>query len=187
MHLIFGLGNIGAEYANTRHNIGFTIVEHIAREMNLAFEPGRGAWREARGSFKGKPFVLIKPETYMNRSGSAVSKALVTFKTSLDNCLICYDDLNLPPGKIRFRDAGSAGGHNGITDIIERTGTRRFPRLRFGIGNDFPRGRQVDYVLGPFDDTERQLIEESVALSAEGVLCFIRQGIVQTMNQFNSK
>ena len=187
MHLIFGLGNIGAEYAGTRHNIGFELVEHLARELGLTFEPGRGAWREAKGSFKGKPVVLIKPETYMNRSGGAVTKALVVHKTSLDKCLICYDDLNLPPGKIRFRDEGSAGGHNGITDIIERTGTKRFPRLRFGIGNDFPRGRQAEFVLSPFEEKERPVIDEGILKATEGILCFIRQGMVQTMNQFNAR
>ncbi|AXJ02032.1 peptidyl-tRNA hydrolase [Cyclonatronum proteinivorum] len=186
MHIIIGLGNIGPDYHGTRHNIGFALVNLLAQELGLDFEPGRGPWREAAGRFKGKPLVLLKPETFMNRSGSAVTKALVVHKTSLDKCLICYDDLNLPPGKIRFRDKGSAGGHNGIADIIARTGTQRFPRLRFGIGNTFARGRQADYVLSPFEPAEEPLIQESLEKAAEGVQCFVRQGMVQTMNQFNA-
>ena len=121
----------------------------------------------------------------MNRSGSAITKAIVEFKTSLENVLVCYDDLNLPPGKVRFRSDGSAGGHNGIQDIIEKTGTRSFPRLRFGIGNDFPRGKQSDYVLGRFSDDQMPDIEAGLEKSLEGILCFVRQGIVQTMNQHN--
>lgn len=185
MTIIAGLGNIGTEYVGTRHNIGFDIADRLADKLSLNFEKPRGPYLAAKGSFKGKPLVIIKPNTYMNRSGSAITKAIVEFKSSLENVLVCYDDLNLPPGKIRFRPDGSAGGHNGIQDIIERTGTRTFSRLRFGIGNNFPRGRQVDYVLGPFNGEEMTDIEAGLEKSVEGILCFVRQGLVQTMNQFN--
>ncbi|MCH8558746.1 MAG: aminoacyl-tRNA hydrolase [Balneolia bacterium] len=185
MTIIAGLGNIGNEYDGTRHNVGFDIADRLADKLSISFEKARGPYLAARGAFKGKPLVIIKPNTYMNRSGSAITKAIVEFKSSLENVLVCYDDLNLPPGKIRFRPDGSAGGHNGIQDIIERTGTRTFSRLRFGIGNDFPRGRQVDYVLGPFATDEMPDIEAGLEKSVEGILCFVRQGLVQTMNQFN--
>ncbi|MFW6347725.1 MAG: aminoacyl-tRNA hydrolase [Cyclonatronaceae bacterium] len=185
MSVIIGLGNIGREYEHTRHNIGFALVNRIAEALSLEFEQARGPYRAAEGRYKGKPIILLKPNTLMNRSGAAVTKAIVEFKTELKNCLVCYDDLNLPPGKIRFRDSGSAGGHNGIKDIIARTGTRDFPRLRFGIGQDFPRGKQVDYVLDRFSPDQLEDIAAGLEKAEEGVYCFARQGIVQTMNQFN--
>ncbi len=185
MTIIACLGNIGSEYNGTRHNIGFEIADRLAESLSIEFEKARGPYLVAKGTFKSKPLVIIKPNTYMNRSGSAITKAIVEFKTSLENVLVCYDDLNLPPGKVRFRSDGSAGGHNGIQDIIEKTGTRSFPRLRFGIGNDFPRGKQSDYVLGRFSDDQMPDIEAGLEKSLEGILCFVRQGIVQTMNQHN--
>lgn len=185
MSVIIGLGNIGPEYEGTRHNVGFMLVDRIAEALSLGFEQARGPYRAAEGRYKGKPIILLKPNTLMNRSGAAVTKAVVEFKTELKHCLVCYDDLNLPPGKIRFRDAGSAGGHNGIKDIIARTGTRSFPRLRFGIGQDFPRGRQVEYVLDRFSANQMEEVAAGLEKAEEGIYCFARQGIVQTMNQFN--
>ncbi len=185
MPLIAGLGNPGPEYDRTRHNIGFEIADRLAHSLGLEFERTGGMYLAASGSFKSKPVVILKPLTYMNRSGSAVTKALAAFGMKLEDSLICYDDINLPPGKLRLRSGGSAGGHNGIQDIIERTGTRDFARLRFGIGNDFPRGRQVDYVLGRFTETERADVEAGLERTEEALLCYIRLGIERTMNQFN--
>lgn len=185
MTIIAGLGNIGGEYDKTRHNIGFELADRLADKLSLSFSSGQGSYTFAQGSFKSQPVVIIKPSTYMNRSGTAVSKALVKFKCPLQRCLICYDDLNLSSGKIRFRDSGSAGGHNGIQDIIEKLHTRDFPRLRFGIGNNFPRGKQVDYVLGQFNEEELPDIEAGIEKSIEGILCFIKEGMVHTMNRYN--
>lgn len=185
MPIIAGLGNIGGEYDKTRHNIGFEIADRLADKLSLSFESAPGPYLAAEGSFKSRPVVIIKPTTFMNLSGSAVTKACVRYKIPLDNCLVCYDDLNLPAGKIRFRTNGAAGGHNGIQHIIERTGTRNFPRLRFGIGDDYPRGRQVDYVLGKFDEDELPAVEAGLEMAIDGILCFIREGIVHTMNRFN--
>ncbi len=185
MPLIVGLGNPGPDYHGTRHNIGFEIADRLASALDLDFEKSGGMYLAASGNFKSKPVVIIKPLTYMNRSGGAVTKALAEFGMELQDTLVCYDDINLPPGKLRFRDTGSAGGHNGVQDIIDRTGTREFPRLRFGIGNDFPRGRQVDYVLGRFSEDDRADVDAGLEKSEEALLTFIRAGIVKTMNHFN--
>ena len=185
MSIIAGLGNIGGEYEGTRHNIGFVIADRLADSLSLTFSSGHGSFLVAEGSFKSRPVVIIKPTTYMNLSGNALTKAIVKYRTPLDRCLVCYDDLNLPVGKIRFRENGAAGGHNGIQHIIDRTGTRNFPRLRFGIGNDFPRGRQVDYVLGRFSTDNQIDIEAGIEKALDGILCFIREGMTTTMNRFN--
>jgi PTH1 family peptidyl-tRNA hydrolase len=187
MSIIAGLGNIGGEYDGTRHNIGFEIADRLADKLSLQFSAGQGSYLVAEGTFKSKPVIIIKPTTYMNLSGSALTKAIVKYKTPLDRCLVCYDDLNLPVGKIRFRENGAAGGHNGVQNIIDRTGTRNFPRLRFGIGNDFPRGRQVDYVLGVFPESDQPELEAAIERALEGILCFVREGINTTMNRFNQK
>jgi len=185
MSIVAGLGNIGGEYEGTRHNIGFEIADRLADSLSLSFNSGQGPYFVAEGTFKSLPVVIIKPTTYMNLSGNALTKAMVKYKTPLDRCLICYDDLNLPVGKIRFRENGAAGGHNGIQHIIERTGTRNFPRLRFGIGNEFHRGKQVEYVLGRFQPEEQPVIEAGIEKAIEGILCFIRDGITNTMNRYN--
>ncbi len=187
MPIIFGLGNIGEEYELTRHNIGFELLDVLADVLSFKFTAGNGPFLVAEGVFKTRKVILVKPTTYMNRSGTAVKKCLSIYKHSLENCLVCYDDLNLPPGKIRFRSNGSAGGHNGIEDIIFRTGSKNFPRLRFGIGNDFPRGRQADYVLSKFSKDELPDIEISKKNAVDGILCFIREGITNTMNSYNKK
>lgn len=185
MALIVGLGNIGAEYEGTRHNVGFELVDKLARKLSVNFSTAGGPFLIAEGSFKGQPVHLIKPTTLMNRSGRAVSSALAITGTTLSDCLVCYDDINLPPGKIRLRTSGSAGGHNGIQDIIERMQSREFPRLRIGIGDDFRRGRQADYVLNPFTKEQRAFIDESLDDSADAVFTFLRTGIEQAMNDHN--
>lgn len=185
MSLIVGLGNIGAEYDGTRHNIGFEIVDEIANTLSVSFEPGGGPFTKAEGRHKGRKIVLIKPTTYMNRSGTAVKKALAKFNEEAKDCLIVYDDLNLPLGTNRMKAKGSAGGHNGITDIIERLGNNNFPRLRFGIGDNFSRGRQVQYVLAPFAEDELEVKEQAVKHAHDAALAFVNIGIERAMNYFN--
>lgn len=185
MSLIIGLGNIGQEYAGTRHNIGFEIVEAIADTLSISFGPGEGAFDVAEGRHRGRNVVLVKPTTYMNKSGVAVRKALAKYKTDIDHCLIIYDDLNLDVGVVRLKGQGSAGGHNGIANIIYELGSREFPRLRFGIGSDFPKGRQVDYVLSPFNNSDQTYLEEGIKKAHDAALFFVREGINKTMNHFN--
>jgi PTH1 family peptidyl-tRNA hydrolase len=185
MALIVGLGNIGAEYSGTRHNVGFELVDKMARELSVEFSTAGGPFLIAEGSFKGQPVHLIKPTTYMNRSGRAVSSALAITGNALSDCLVCYDDINLPPGKIRLRSSGSAGGHNGIQDIIDRMQSRDFPRLRIGVGDDFRRGRQADYVLSPFTGEQRTHVDEALDDSVEALFTFMRAGMEQAMNDHN--
>jgi len=185
MALIVGLGNIGAEYSGTRHNVGFELVDKMARELSVEFSTAGGPFLIAEGSFKGQPVHLIKPTTYMNRSGRAVSSALAITGNTLSDCLVCYDDINLPPGKIRLRSSGSAGGHNGIQDIIDRMQSRDFPRLRIGVGDDFRRGRQADYVLSPFTGEQRTHVDEALDDSVEALFTFMRASMEQAMNDHN--
>jgi peptidyl-tRNA hydrolase, PTH1 family len=185
-YLITGLGNIGDEYANTRHNIGFMALDAIARSEGLSFESARYAWK-SQFRFKGRDFILIKPTTFMNLSGKAVSFWLQKEKIPDENLLVITDDIALPLGTIRIRKKGGAGGHNGLTDIIENLGTDVFTRLRMGVGGDFPMGQQIKYVLGKWDKEELDILNPKLDLCAEIVKSFGTIGIDRTMNQFNSK
>lgn len=185
-YLITGLGNPGPEYAGTRHNIGFQVVEALAHLFEASFSPGRYA-ETARFKHKGRTFVLIKPQTFMNLSGKAVRYWLEQESLGPEHLLVITDDLALPFGKIRLRGSGGAGGHNGLTSIIELLGTEEFPRLRFGIGGDFPRGRQSEYVLGAWTPEEAKKLPERVELSGKAVLQFGLLGIAQAMNAFNKR
>ncbi|MEQ8579175.1 MAG: aminoacyl-tRNA hydrolase [Balneola sp.] len=185
MSIIVGLGNIGSEYDGTRHNIGFDVLDELAKTLSISFGPGGGPFEIAEGRHKGRNIVLVKPTTFMNRSGTAVKKALAKFNTDKKDCLIVYDDLNLPLGTNRMKPNGSAGGHNGISDIIERLGSNDFPRLRFGIGDNFSRGRQVDYVLSPFDEDELEEKNQAVQHAHDAALAFVNLGIERAMNYFN--
>ncbi len=153
-YLIVGLGNIGAEYAETRHNIGFKVLDAFAEASNAVFGAGRyGAVCETK--YKGRTFVLLKPSTYMNLSGKAVSYWMQAGKIEPENLLVVVDDIALPFGTLRLRARGSDGGHNGLKNIALMLGSENYARLRFGVGGDFPRGHQVDYVLGEWTDQER--------------------------------
>jgi PTH1 family peptidyl-tRNA hydrolase len=185
MPLIVGLGNIGEEYMGTRHNVGFDIIYHLAETLSIDLKPGKGPFYVAEGRHKGRQTVLITPTTYMNNSGLAVSKALKYFDIPLSECLVCTDDINLPPGKVRLRPSGRDGGHNGLASIIEIVRSDQFPRLRFGVGNNFSRGHQADYVLSPFDDEEQEIIAKGIDHAHDAALCFIREGIVPAMNRYN--
>ena len=185
MKLIVGLGNPGDAYRDTRHNIGFMLADKLAETFNGKFRLMKGEYEAAEISIKGEKVVVIKPLTYMNLSGKALKKAVVAHKSSLQESLICYDDLHLPIGALRLRPAGSAAGHNGVQNIIDLFGSTQFPRLRMGIGNNFPQGMQKEYVLTRFDSQERLVVDEMIERSIEGIVLFVRQGIDRAMNVVN--
>jgi PTH1 family peptidyl-tRNA hydrolase len=184
--LIVGLGNIGSEYKNTRHNIGFDVLDFLAKEEGFSFSEGRLA-DVAQLKLKGKPIVLIKPTTYMNLSGKAVNYWLQQEKINIENLLVIVDELALPLGKIRINPKGSDGGHNGLKNIQETLNTTQYSRLRFGIGNEFSKGKQVDFVLGKWTDDEQQLLKDRIKLAADAIKSFAFIGLERTMNSFNTK
>jgi PTH1 family peptidyl-tRNA hydrolase len=184
-YLIVGLGNIGAEYATTRHNIGFMILDALAiGASNIFFEQDRYAFR-AELKHAGRTLVLIKPTTYMNLSGKALRYWMEAEKVPADRVLVITDDLSLPTGKIRIRAKGSAGGHNGLKSIEEVLGNQEYPRLRFGVGDNFAKGRQVDYVLGKFPEKEITEVELGIHKSMDAVKSFVTRGLGLTMTEFN--
>ena len=180
------MGNIGSEYSNTRHNVGFLVLDALAKASNIAFTDTRYGF-VAQLKHKGRTFVLLKPSTYVNLSGKAVNYWLQKENIPLENLLVVVDDIALPLGAIRLRPRGSDGGHNGLKNINEVLGTQDYARLRFGIGNDFSRGRQVDYVLGEWTDEELKVLPERVALAGEAVLAFGTVGLDRAMNLFNNR
>ncbi|MBL7928415.1 MAG: aminoacyl-tRNA hydrolase [Bacteroidia bacterium] len=184
--LIAGLGNPGSEYALTRHNIGFMIADALVQHAGASFISSRYAFY-ASFKFRGKQVHVIKPTTYMNLSGKAVNYYLQVENILPENMMVVTDDIALPFGKIRIRSKGSDGGHNGLHDIIETIQTSAFPRLRFGIGNDYQKGRQADYVLSPFNESEKQTLPERIKICTEAIHCFISAGITHAMNDFNKK
>lgn len=185
-YLIVGLGNIGEEYRDTRHNIGFNVLDALAKASNIVFTDGRyGA--TASMSVKGRTLILLKPSTYMNLSGNAVRYYMQKENIPLENILIVVDDLALPFGTLRLKGKGSDAGHNGLKDIADKLGTQNYARLRFGIGNDFPRGGQIDFVLGHFTEEDLTTIEERIKDAGQIIKSFCLAGINITMNQFNKK
>ena len=185
-YLIAGLGNIGAEYKDTRHNIGFKIVDALAADAGTDFVSDRYA-SVAQFKYRGNPVTIIKPSTYMNLSGKAVSFWLKEENIPVENFIVCVDDLALPFGVIRFRSNGSEAGHNGLKNITELLGTQNYARLRFGIGNNFPKGKQVDFVLGKWSFEDLSRIKERTKTTTEALYSFITNGIERTMNTFNGK
>ena len=185
-YLIVGLGNIGVEYANTRHNIGFMVLDAWAQASNIVFESGRYG-STATISFKGRKFTLLKPSTYMNLSGKAVRYWMNELKIPVENLLVLSDDLNIPFGTLRLRKNGSAGGHNGLTNINELIGTQEYARIRLGIGNDFGRGQQVGYVLGELSKEEQELMPDICKRTIEGIKAWATIGADRAMNIVNTK
>ncbi|MBL7939771.1 MAG: aminoacyl-tRNA hydrolase [Flavobacteriales bacterium] len=185
-YLIVGLGNPGPEYADTRHNIGFQVLEVLATAGGVAFSPARYGDR-ADLRHKGRHFILVKPTTFMNLSGKAVRYWMDQESIPAERVLVITDDLALPFGAIRIKPSGGAGGHNGLSSIIELLGSEAFPRLRFGIGSDFARGRQSEYVLGGWNEIERKTLSERTELASKAVLQFGLLGIERTMNGFNKR
>ena len=185
-YLIVGLGNIGDEYANTRHNIGFRVVDAMAKAAGAN-------WEDKRYGFvttirvKNRLLTLLKPSTYMNLSGNAVRYWMNEKKIPLDHVLVVVDDLALPFGQLRMKPNGSEAGHNGLRHITSVMGTQNYARLRFGIGNDFPKGGQVDFVLGTFDSEEQKVVDAQAETVGEIIKSFCFAGLARTMNQFNKK
>ena len=185
-YLVVGLGNIGAEYANTRHNMGFMVLDAWAQASNISFETGRYG-STATISFKGRKFHLLKPSTYMNLSGKAVRYWMNELKIPVENIIIISDDLNIPFGTLRLRKNGSAGGHNGLTNITELIGTQEYARIRVGIGNDFGRGQQVGFVLGELSKEEKEEMEGISKRVIDGVKAWATIGVDRAMNTVNTK
>ncbi len=185
-YLIVGLGNIGDEYANTRHNIGFRMIDAFAAEKGACWEDKRYGF-VAKCRVKNAELVLLKPSTYMNLSGNAVRYWLQQEKIPVENMLVLVDDLNLKFGAIRIRKQGSNGGHNGLGNIQSVLGTENYSRVRFGIGNDYTRGAQIGFVLGAWTDEEEKLMPERLKITSEIIPSFCLQGIDRTMNLYNGK
>jgi len=183
VHAIVGLGNPGREYSKTRHNIGFMILDKIAEDKQCTFKPGKGPYYYSETSHTGFPLILIKPTTYMNRSGIAVRNALKFFEFNYNNLLILYDDFHLDFGVLRFRAKGSDGGHNGLKSIIYELERQDFHRLRFGIGD--PSSDTVDHVLSEFSKTEEKELDFLINKSIEGIGIYLKFGIDVAMNRFN--
>ena len=182
--LIVGLGNPGDEYAGTRHNVGFMMVDALAERLRIDLERD-GQARVGWGRHKGYPVGLAKPLTYMNRSGDAVAPLVREHDLDASEVLVIVDDVHLPPGKLRMRPNGSSGGHNGVEHVTERLGTDAFPRLRIGIGDDYGRGQQADYVLSPFSAQQQPVIEDALISASNAVLTYVRDGVDAAMNRFN--
>ena len=185
-YLIAGLGNVGSEYAETRHNIGFKIVDALSRASDVLPKTERYG-DVARIKVRGRILVLLKPSTYMNLSGNAVNYWLQQEKIPIERLLVVTDDLALPFGKQRLRMKGSDGGHNGLKSITEILGSTDYARLRIGVGNDFAKGRQVDYVLGEWGEEEKGTLDERINVAADTVKSFVFVGGSQTMTHFNNK
>lgn len=183
-YLIVGLGNVGTKYDETRHNIGFKILDELAAGQKTTFESEKlGA--VSRFRHKGKSFVLLKPSTYMNLSGKAVKYWMNKENIPLENTLVVSDDLNLEFGTFRLKGNGSAGGHNGLKDINEKLNTQNYARFRFGVGADFSKGKQSNYVLGTWNKEEMQFLPALLLKGSQLILCFGTEGIQNTMNKFN--
>ncbi len=185
-YLIAGLGNIGLEYANTRHNIGFIVADALALEGKAVFEPGRLA-DGTKVKYKGRILVVIKPTTYMNLSGKAIKYWLNKENIPPENLLVITDDIALPTGVLRLRAKGGDGGHNGLISIVEHLDSTDFARLRVGIGNDFAQGMQVEYVLGKWTKPEEEIMIPKVKTAVEIIKSFVAIGVERTMNIYNTR
>ncbi|WP_339751286.1 aminoacyl-tRNA hydrolase [uncultured Winogradskyella sp.] len=184
--LIVGLGNIGEKYADTRHNIGFKILDHLVKTEEIPFETLKlGDLTTLK--IKGRTLILLKPSTFMNLSGKAIKYWLEKEKIPLENLLVITDDLNLPFGSLRLKTKGSDGGHNGLKDIQDKLQTTKYNRFRFGISDIFSKGRQVDFVLGEWSDDENLKLDERLKMASDLIKSFALAGVNNTMNQFNGK
>jgi len=193
MKLIVGLGNPGRGYANNRHNVGFVCLNHFAQKQDIRFDKKQGKARIGTGEVAGSKVVVAKPQTYMNKSGRSVSLLVKNFNVSLDNLLVIHDDLDLPLGKIRIRQGGSAGGHKGVNSIITELGNQDFIRIRVGIGRpiknegftEFSEDEIINYVLSDFTPDEKQAITQVIPRASEAILCLLTEGLLAAMNRYN--
>jgi PTH1 family peptidyl-tRNA hydrolase len=183
--MVVGLGNPGDEYIDTRHNTGFKVIDSLAEALEIKVRKRKFGARFASGEFADKKLILLKPWQFMNRSGQAVATAAGFYKLSLENLLVVTDDMDLEPGRIRIRTKGSAGGHNGLADIIDKLGTNEFARCRIGIGQSAEQ-ESVDYVLDRPTDVEKPLLAAAVERARDAVFCWIEYGLETAMNKFNS-
>ena len=183
-YLIVGLGNPGDEYAGTRHNTGFMVLDAFAKASNIVFDDRRYGF-VAETSIKGRKMFLLKPTTYMNLSGNAVRYWMNKENIAVERLLVVVDDLSLPLGTLRLKGKGSNGGHNGLGNIQSVIGTQQYARLRVGIGNDFPKGMQIDWVLGRYDEDEMNILSPSINTAVDVIKSFVLSGLDFTMNQFN--
>ena len=184
--LIIGLGNIGDTYKNTRHNIGFQILDALAKDQEVKFETEK-LGDITRFRHKGRTFILLKPSTYMNLSGKAVSYWMTQEKIQLENVFVVTDDVHLDFGSVRIKTKGSAGGHNGLKDIQEKLNTQQYTRFRFGVGGNYAKGRQADFVLGSWTKEEESQLIEKIPLATKAIVSFGTDGINNTMNSYNGK
>lgn len=182
---IVGLGNPGAEYADTRHNAGFWCVDALARKHAIRLERRHRSAIIGEGVIADCRVALVKPRTYVNRSGAAIRYLQARYALPADKLLIVCDDINLPPGKLRLRAKGSAGGHNGLKSIIEAAGSQAFPRLRVGVGRPSDGAGQIEHVIGPMPPDEREVLDAAVERAAEAIACLLKEGIQETMSRFN--
>ncbi len=185
MKMIIGLGNPGKEYVQTKHNVGFMVIDAIADELGVSVEKRQCQAFTQMTTWDGEKILLVKPQTYMNLSGQAVMELLNYYKDKIDDLLVIHDDLDLPPGQLRFKQGGGAGGHNGIKNIIAHLNSNDFDRLKIGIGRS--KNDTKDYVLSAFSGADKKLIDEAVATSLDAVKLWLNQGIAPAMNQYNSK
>jgi PTH1 family peptidyl-tRNA hydrolase len=184
-YLIVGLGNMGAEYDNTRHNIGFDVIDHLAEKFEASFKH-ENLGDIATIKHKGRQFILLKPSTYMNRSGKAVRYWMTKTKVNIKNVLVVVDDMNLPFGTMRMRAKGADGGHNGLRDIQQTLGNSNYPRIRIGIGREFYPGEQVDYVLGKWSPDQKTMLDEIIKKAGDAALSFGTIGMSHTMTAYNN-
>ncbi len=187
--LLVGLGNPGPQYRYTRHNVGFAVLDRLALQFGLDFIPHKKfpLYESVSGSMRGIPAILLKPLTYMNRSGDAVASVLNFYKIPLDKLLVVHDDLDLPPGSLKFVQGGGTGGHKGIGSVIGSIGSKEFSRLKIGIGRPFSPVPIDKYVLSPFLSEEAPVIDKVLDVSIKGLVCFLDKGIEAAMNEFNRK
>ena len=184
MKLIVGLGNPGKEYENTRHNVGFMVMNRLADVMNVSISTSKFKGEYTKFKYKGEDIVLLKPMTYMNNSGESVIQVMNYFKIDVSDVLVIYDDMDMPTGKLRLRQSGSAGGHNGVKSIIAHVGTQSFQRIRVGI-DKHPRIKVVDYVLGRFSKDEQPLIDEGIENAVKAIETYLDKDFIAAMNAFN--
>lgn len=185
-YLIVGLGNPGREYRNNRHNIGFMVLDQLAKELNLSFGRVEHKSVVAKGSYQNQPIILAKPQTYMNLSGGAVCSLLRYYRIPLNRLLVVFDDVDLPWETMRLRPAGGSGGHKGVQSIIQALGSEDFPRLRLGIGRPPGRRQAAHYVLKDFSPTEEEALAFVLQKAVQAILTFVTQGLETAMNRFNS-
>lgn len=183
--LIVGLGNPGAEYERTRHNVGFMVADAVAARAAVDLRKERDEAKSGWGKWRGREIGVAKPQTWMNRSGVSVEALVRRFSMAPSDVLVILDDIHLPLGRLRARPSGGAGGHNGLQDIIDWLDTDEFPRLRVGIGREFQEGRQADYVLSPFDDEEAETVADAIDRAVQAALTFVTDDIRTVMNRFN--